>query len=60
VVPDHIPVLMTSNYIHLLFMHAYVYNMMDPKLRICLVSFELPGLNLGCYIYVVATLVAYT
>jgi hypothetical protein len=33
--------------------------MMDPKLRICLVSFELPRINLGCYIYVVAMLVAF-
>jgi hypothetical protein len=31
----------------------------NPKLRICLVSFKLPCLNLGCYIYIVATLVAY-
>jgi hypothetical protein len=34
--------------------------MMDPKLRICLVSFELPSLNLDYYIYVVAMLVAFT
>jgi hypothetical protein len=41
-------------------MYVCVYNMMDPKLRICLVSFEIPQLNLGCYIYFVATLVAFT
>jgi hypothetical protein len=34
--------------------------MMDPKLRMCLVSFELPLLNLGYYIYVVASLAAFT
>jgi hypothetical protein len=40
-------------------MYACVYNMMDPNLRMCLVSFELPRLNLGYYIYVVAMLVAF-
>jgi hypothetical protein len=34
--------------------------MMNPKLTMCLVSFELSRLNLGCYIYVVATLLAFT
>jgi hypothetical protein len=33
--------------------------MMDPKLRICLVSFEIPRLNLGCLLYVVAMLIAF-
>jgi hypothetical protein len=31
--------------------------MMDAKLRMCLVSFELSSLNLGYYIYVVTALV---
>jgi hypothetical protein len=31
---------------------------MESKLRMCLVYIELPWLNLGYYIYVVATLVA--
>jgi hypothetical protein len=45
---------------HLLYMHACVYNMMDPGLRMCLVSIEIPSLNVGYYIYVVATLVPFT
>jgi hypothetical protein len=32
--------------------------MMEPKLRTCLVSIQLPRLNLGIYIHVVATLTA--
>jgi hypothetical protein len=40
-------------------MHACVYNMIDPKLRICLASIVLPGLNLGCLLQIVAMLAAH-
>jgi hypothetical protein len=33
--------------------------MMDPKLRVCLVSTVLPCLNLGCLLYIIAMLVAH-
>jgi hypothetical protein len=45
---------------HLYFICMHVSRICrNPKLRICLVSFKLPCLNLGCFTYVIATLVAY-
>jgi hypothetical protein len=40
-------------------MHACVYNMMDPKLRTCLVSIVLPWLNLDYLLYALAMLVSH-
>jgi hypothetical protein len=58
VVLDHISVLIIL--IHTFFyMHAWVYNLMDPKLRTCLVSIVLPWLNLDYLLYVVAMLVVH-